>query len=105
MLQPDTLHHPDNFCYVDRHSTPAHIVPEWYFLSYYAMLRACPSKLIGVCILAGAIASYLLCLFSLGDVSSCRSTYSGAVSMSKDLFCLAIGYQQKNITYLHAFDL
>lgn len=25
---PDTLHHPDNFCYVDRYVTPKHIVPE-----------------------------------------------------------------------------
>lgn len=25
---PDTLHHPDNFCYVDRFVTPKHIVPE-----------------------------------------------------------------------------
>jgi len=28
LAHPDTLHHPDNFCYVDRYVTPKHIVPE-----------------------------------------------------------------------------
>jgi len=28
LCYPDTLHHPDNFCYVDRYVTPKHIVPE-----------------------------------------------------------------------------
>nr|ATQ37468.1 apocytochrome b [Diplonema sp. ATCC 50224] len=76
VLFPETLHHPDNFCYVDRNSTPAHIVPEWYFLSYYAMLRACPSKLIGVIILGTAIVTYILCLGSVSLHSHCRSRYS-----------------------------
>lgn len=37
----DTLHHADNFIAVDRYVTPRHIVPEWYFLAWYAVLRAC----------------------------------------------------------------
>ena len=28
LCYPDTLHHPDNYCYVDRYVTPKHIVPE-----------------------------------------------------------------------------
>ena len=36
--------------------TPAHIVPEWYFLPFYAILRAIPDKLGGVLFMFGAIA-------------------------------------------------
>ena len=36
--------------------TPAHIVPEWYFLPFYAILRAVPDKLFGVLAMFGAIA-------------------------------------------------
>jgi ubiquinol-cytochrome c reductase cytochrome b subunit len=36
--------------------TPAHIVPEWYFLPFYAILRAIPDKLGGVLMMFGAIA-------------------------------------------------
>ena len=35
--------------------TPEHIVPEWYFLPYYAMLRAIPDKLLGVIVMFGAV--------------------------------------------------
>ena len=35
--------------------TPAHIVPEWYFLPFYAILRAVPNKLGGVILLLSAI--------------------------------------------------
>jgi len=41
--------------------TPAHIVPEWYFLPFYAILRSIPSKLGGVTAMGGAI----VILFSL----------------------------------------
>ena len=37
---PDALGHPDNYIPADPLVTPAHIVPEWYFLGFYAMLRA-----------------------------------------------------------------
>jgi len=36
--------------------TPAHIVPEWYFLPYYAILRSVPSKLGGVFLMVASIA-------------------------------------------------
>jgi ubiquinol-cytochrome c reductase cytochrome b/c1 subunit len=35
--------------------TPAHIVPEWYFLPYYAILRAIPIKILGVLAMFGSI--------------------------------------------------
>nr|ATQ37494.1 apocytochrome b [Rhynchopus euleeides] len=62
LCYPDTLHHPDNYCYVDRYTTPQHIVPEWYFLPFYSMLRACSSKGIGVLILVASVLVYLLLL-------------------------------------------
>ena len=60
LLYPDTLHHPDNYCFVDRYVTPAHIVPEWYFLPFYAMLRSCASKALGVLLLVVSICVYVL---------------------------------------------
>ena len=39
-FMPNTLGHPDNYIAADPVVTPAHIVPEWYFLPFYAMLRA-----------------------------------------------------------------
>ena len=37
---PNALGHPDNYIPADPLVTPAHIVPEWYFLPFYAILRA-----------------------------------------------------------------
>src|SRR5207344_65448 len=45
---PNLLSHPDNYIPANPLQTPAHIVPEWYFLPFYAILRAIPSKLFGV---------------------------------------------------------
>ena len=48
--------HPDNYIQENPMQTPAHIVPEWYFLPFYAILRAVPDKLGGVLAMFGAIA-------------------------------------------------
>ena len=45
---PNFLNHPDNYIEGNPMVTPAHIVPEWYFLPYYAILRSIPHKLGGV---------------------------------------------------------
>ncbi|WP_334149384.1 cytochrome b [Hyphomicrobium sp.] len=45
---PDYLGHADNYVEANPLVTPPHIVPEWYFLPFYAILRAIPSKLGGV---------------------------------------------------------
>ena len=68
---PNYLGHPDNYIPADPLVTPAHIVPEWYFLPFYAILRAIPSKLGGVVFMIGAI----LILFALPwlDKSKVRS--------------------------------
>ena len=53
---PNFLGHPDNYIPANPLQTPAHIVPEWYFLPFYAILRAIPDKLGGVLMMFGAIA-------------------------------------------------
>jgi ubiquinol-cytochrome c reductase cytochrome b subunit len=52
---PNLLGHPDNYIPANPLVTPEHIVPEWYFLLSYAILRSIPNKLIGVLALASAI--------------------------------------------------
>jgi ubiquinol-cytochrome c reductase cytochrome b subunit len=59
---PDILGHPDNYVMANSQVTPAHIVPEWYFLPFYAILRAIDfnilfidSRLGGVIFFAGSI--------------------------------------------------
>jgi ubiquinol-cytochrome c reductase cytochrome b/c1 subunit len=68
---PNYLGHPDNYTPANPMVTPAHIVPEWYFLPFYAILRAIPDKLGGVLCMFGAI----LVLFVLPwlDTSKVRS--------------------------------
>jgi ubiquinol-cytochrome c reductase cytochrome b/c1 subunit len=52
---PDYLGHADNYIEANPLVTPPHIVPEWYYLPFYAILRAIPSKLGGVLAMFGSI--------------------------------------------------
>ncbi len=52
---PNVLGHPDNYIEADPLVTPSHIVPEWYLLPFYAILRAIPSKLGGVIFMFASI--------------------------------------------------
>jgi ubiquinol-cytochrome c reductase cytochrome b subunit len=52
---PNLLGHSDNFIPANPLVTPAHIVPEWYFTPFYAILRACPNKLGGAISMFAAI--------------------------------------------------
>jgi ubiquinol-cytochrome c reductase cytochrome b subunit len=45
---PNYFTHPDNYVEANPLSTPAHITPEWYFLAFYAILKAVPSQFLGV---------------------------------------------------------
>jgi ubiquinol-cytochrome c reductase cytochrome b/c1 subunit len=56
---PDYLGHADNYNEANPLVTPPHIVPEWYYLPFYAILRAVPSKLGGVVLMFGAILIWL----------------------------------------------
>ena len=52
---PNFLGHSYNYIPANPLQTPPHIVPEWYFLPYYAILRAIPNKLLGVIALFASI--------------------------------------------------
>jgi ubiquinol-cytochrome c reductase cytochrome b subunit len=52
---PNYLGHADNYIPANPAVTPAHIVPEWYFLPFYAILRAIPDKLGGVIAMGAAV--------------------------------------------------
>ena len=52
---PNVFGEPDNYIPANPLVTPPHIVPEWYFLPYYAILRAIPNKLLGVLAMFGSI--------------------------------------------------
>lgn len=56
---PNLLNHPDNYVPANPMKTPPHVVPEWYFLPYYAILRSIPHKAGGI----GAMFGSLLVLF------------------------------------------
>jgi ubiquinol-cytochrome c reductase cytochrome b subunit len=47
-FMPNYLGHTDNYIPANALVTPAHIVPEWYLLPFYAILRSIPDKLLGV---------------------------------------------------------
>ncbi len=69
---PNYLGHADNYIPANPSVTPAHIVPEWYFLPFYAILRAIPDKLGGVLAMGGAI--LIWCFLPWLDTSRIRST-------------------------------
>jgi ubiquinol-cytochrome c reductase cytochrome b/c1 subunit len=93
-VMPDYLGHADNYIEADPLVTPPHIVPEWYFLPFYAILRAIPSKLGGVIAMFAAIA--ILVFVPWLDTSRVRSTkYRPMYKWFFWLFafsCLALGY-------------
>jgi ubiquinol-cytochrome c reductase cytochrome b/c1 subunit len=68
---PNYLGEPDNYIVANPLQTPPHIVPEWYFLPFYAILRAIPSKLGGVIFMFGSIA--MLAFLPWLDTSRVRS--------------------------------
>jgi ubiquinol-cytochrome c reductase cytochrome b subunit len=72
-FDPNVLGHPDNYIAANPMVTPAHIVPEWYFLPYYAILRSIPDKLGGVIAMGASLVS--LALLPLVNTSNVRSSF------------------------------
>jgi quinol-cytochrome oxidoreductase complex cytochrome b subunit len=68
---PNYLGHPDNYIPANPAVTPTHIVPEWYYLPFYAILRAIPNKLLGVVALIASIV--VLAFLPWLDTSRVRS--------------------------------
>jgi len=69
---PNTLGHPDNYIEANPMKTPLHIVPEWYFLPFYAILRSIPNKIGGVIAMFGSLVVMLTIPFT--NSSEIRST-------------------------------
>ena len=91
---PNALGHADNYIPGNPLVTPAHIVPEWYFLPFYAILRAVPDKLGGVLLMFGAIA--VMFVLPWLDTSKVRSMrYRPTAKLYFLIFvlaCLVLGY-------------
>jgi ubiquinol-cytochrome c reductase cytochrome b/c1 subunit len=68
---PNFLLAPDNYIPANPAVTPTHIVPEWYYLPFYAILRAIPNKLFGVMALGASI--LILAFLPWLDTSKVRS--------------------------------
>ena len=68
---PNILGHADNYIEANPLVTPAHIVPEWYLLPFYAILRSVPDKLFGV--IAMFLAIFVLVILPWLDTSKVRS--------------------------------
>jgi ubiquinol-cytochrome c reductase cytochrome b subunit len=91
---PNILGHPDNYIKANPMQTPAHIVPEWYLLPFYAILRSIPDKLGGVIAMVSAI--LILGLLPWLDRSKVRSaTFRPLYKQFFWIFvidCLILGY-------------
>jgi ubiquinol-cytochrome c reductase cytochrome b subunit len=91
---PNFLGHADNYIEANPLVTPTHIVPEWYFLPFYAILRAVPDKLGGVILMFGSIA--VLFILPWLDTSKVRSgTYRPLFKQFFWIFaavCVGLGY-------------
>ncbi len=91
---PNYMGHPVNYEPANALKTPPHIVPEWYFLPFYAILRAIPSKLGGVLAMFGSIAI----LFVLPWLDTSRVRSGNYRPMFKYVFfifvlvCIGLGY-------------
>ena len=91
---PNLLGHPDNYIPANPMSTPAHIVPEWYFLPVYAILRSIPNKLGGV----AAIALVFIALLALPFLNTSAIRSSSFRPLHKKFFwllvadCLLLGW-------------
>ena len=91
---PNYLGHADNYIEANPLSTPSHIVPEWYYPPFYAILRAIPSKLGGVVAMFSAI--LVLCFIPWLDTSRVRSAkYRPVFKVFFWVFvatCVGLGY-------------
>jgi ubiquinol-cytochrome c reductase cytochrome b/c1 subunit len=84
---PNYLGHAVNYLEANPLQTPAHIVPEWYYLPFYAILRAIPDKLGGVIAMFGSI----LILFFLPWLDTSRVRSGAYRPLFKQFFWLFVG--------------
>jgi len=78
---PNLLGHSDNYIQANPMVTPSSIVPEWYLLPYYAILRSIPNKLLGVVAMFGSL--LILLILPITDVSRIRgATFRPAMKVA-----------------------
>jgi ubiquinol-cytochrome c reductase cytochrome b/c1 subunit len=91
---PNYLGHADNYIPANPGVTPTHIVPEWYYLPFYAILRSIPNKLAGVIAMFGSI--LILAFLPWLDTSKVKSaTYRPLYKQFFWVFvlvCLGLGW-------------
>nr|YP_009463027.1 apocytochrome b [Pleurotus citrinopileatus]AUW35269.1 apocytochrome b [Pleurotus citrinopileatus] len=102
---PNLLGHSDNYIPADPMVTPASIVPEWYLLPFYAILRSIPNKLLGVVAMFGSLV--ILLILPITDVSRIRGNqFRPAMKLAFWFFVVDfiilfwIGYQHPNTPYV-----
>jgi ubiquinol-cytochrome c reductase cytochrome b subunit len=102
---PNLMGHSDNYIPADPMVTPASIVPEWYLLPFYAILRSIPNKLLGVLAMFGSL--LILLVLPLTDLSRVRgSTFRPAMKLFFWFFVVDfiilmwIGSQHPNSPYV-----
>ena len=95
-FHPNLLSHSDNYIEANPLVTPSHIVPEWYFLPFYAILRAIPNKLLGVVAMAASILIlFILPYFPVYFYQRVPTVYNKGAQLLFFLFCLSfvvLGY-------------
>ncbi len=91
---PNFMGHADNYIPANPAVTPSHIVPEWYYLPFYAILRAIPNKLLGV----GALGASIVILAFLPWLDTSRVRSARYRPYFKQLFwvfvavCIGLGW-------------
>lgn len=75
---PNLMGHPDNYIPANPMSTPASIVPEWYLLPFYAILRSIPNKLLGVVAMFASLLIFLI--MPIADTSRIRGNQFRPIS-------------------------
>ena len=84
---PDKLGHSDNYIEANSMQTPVSIVPEWYLLPFYAILRSIPNKLLGV--ISMFVAILILLVLPFTDTSNIKgSTYKPMYIISFLIICI-----------------
>lgn len=87
-----TLSHPDNGILVNPLVTPLQLVPEWYVLPFYSMLKAIPNKIIGLLVFIYSI--LILMIFST------QSLYIAIITPASLYALMIIGAQLPSITFI-----
>jgi ubiquinol-cytochrome c reductase cytochrome b subunit len=99
-FEPNVLGHPDNYIPANPLSTPAHIVPEWYFLPFYAILRTIPDKLGGVICMGASLVFLGLLPFFSANVNIRTSIFRPHYKTLISLFvvdCVILGWAGQKV--------